>query len=456
MNESSHLASKTRASHGTFIAETVPAGQHHNHDSEMQQQQHPGTSTFHELSGANNGGRGGSDEEREYTLAGQMKTALTTLWQIKILLVFVPFVFVSSSDGVLFVCSFLGLIPLAGLLGDFTEDICKRSNEVVGALINVTFGNATELIISFVALRAQMFDLIKFSLIGSVLGNMLLVLGTGLFLGGLKRKVLSFSVQASNTYIPLLMLSVMSFLIPSGYGIAVAHGSLDKKIAGATSAGENDSVLTVSRHIAVVTAVIYLCYLWFQLVTHRDMFDEKCCSRTCSADDVDAIINDDDEEDETPEFTLAFALGGLAVASIFISYLSEVLVDSIEGFAKNYNVPSQFIGLILVPIVGNAAEHATAVIMAQKGRLDVAVGVALGSSIQIALFVMPVLVLGGWVFGLGLDMNFHPYPTALLMVCVLVVAQVISDGKSNWLEGVMLVGAYVMVGLTVLNGEVMG
>jgi Ca2+:H+ antiporter len=454
MNESSHLASKTRASHGTFLAESVPCS---HHDSSELQQQHPGTSTFHELNGAKAGA--GSDEEREYTFPGQVKTALSTLWQIKVLLAVVPLVFVSSSDGVLFACSFLGLIPLAALLGDFTEDICKRSNEVVGALINVTFGNATELIISFVALRAGMFDLIKFSLIGSVLGNMLLVLGTGLFLGGLKRKVLSFSVQASNTYIPLLMLSVMSFLIPSGYGIAVAHGAVDKKTGGLATAapldGASDSVLIVSRHIAVVTAIIYLCYLWFQLVTHKDMFDEKCCSRTCSADDVDGLLEDDDE-DETPDFTLGFALGGLAVASIFISYLSEVLVGSVEGFAREYNVPSQFIGLILVPIVGNAAEHATAVIMAQRGRLDVAVGVALGSSIQIALFVMPVLVLGGWVFGLGLDMNFHPYPTALLMVCVLVVSQVIGDGKSNWLEGVMLVGAYIMVGLTVLNGEILG
>lgn len=444
MNESSHLASKTRATHGTFIAETIPDGHHHDHELST----HPGTSTFHESNA----------EEREYTITGQVKTALTTLWQIKILLVVVPFVFVASSDGVLFACSFLGLIPLAGLLGDFTEDICKRSNEVIGALVNVTFGNATELIISFVALRAGMFNLIKFSLIGSVLGNMLLVLGTGLFLGGLKRKVLSFSVQASNTYIPLLMLSVMSFLIPSGYGIAVAHGLMTKKggsLVESTSDASNDSVLAVSRHIAVVTALIYLCYLWFQLVTHKDMFDEKCCSRTCSVDDVD-LINEDDDDDETPEFTLAFAIGGLAVASIFISYLSDVLVASVEGFAREYGVPSQFIGLILVPIVGNAAEHATAVIMAQRGRLDVAVGVALGSSIQIALFVMPVLVLGGWATGLGLDMNFHPYPTALLMVCVLVVAQVIGDGKSNWLEGVMLVGAYIMVGLTVLNGEVMG
>lgn len=449
MNESSRLTSggstaKTGrlASHGTFVEP-------------MQQAQHPGTTTFHEFGRREKSDTlAMSDEEREYTLVGQCKTALFSLWQVKMLLVFVPFAFVARGDGMLFTFSFLGLIPLAALLGDFTEDICKRSNEVVGALVNVTFGNATELIISFMALRAGMFQLIKFSLIGSVLGNMLLVLGTGLFLGGLRRKVLSFSQQASNTYIPLLMLSVMSFLIPSGYGIAIANS---KARQVGTS---DDNVLAVSRHIAVITAFIYICYLWFQLVTHKEMFNEggstnSSADQMISKGDEEEEVDVDDDDDDVPEFTLTFSLVGLAVASILISYLSDVLVGSVEGFAHQYNVPSQFIGLILVPIVGNAAEHATAVIMAQRGRLDVAVGVALGSSIQIALFVMPVLVLGGWVFGLGLDMNFHPYPTALLMVCVLVVAQVVGDGKSNWLEGVMLVGAYVMVAITVLNGDVM-
>lgn len=409
---------------------------------------HPGTVTFHEdvVDEA---------EEKEYTLVGQYRTALLTLWQIKLLLVFAPLAIIGklsgAADGPLFFFSFLALIPLAALLGDFTEDICKRSNEVVGALINVTFGNATELIISFVALKAGMFQLIKSALIGSILGNMLLVLGTGLFLGGLRRKILSFSQAATNTYTPLLMMAVMSFLIPSGYGLTTA------KTTPAEAEVARLSVLAVSRQIALVTAFVYVAYLWFQLVTHKEVFDDEAAGAVVTpTEELESgtPADDEDEEDDTPEFTLMFAVTGLAAVSILISYISDVLVDSVEGAAKEYSIPDQFIGLILVPIVGNAAEHATAVIMARKGRLDVAIGVALGSSIQIALFVMPVLVLLGWVIGVPLDMNFHPFPTAVLMICTMVACQVVGDGKSNWLEGVMLIGAYVMVSITVFQGNI--
>eukprot|EP00331_Platyophrya_macrostoma_P013037 CAMPEP_0176420958 /NCGR_PEP_ID=MMETSP0127-20121128/8900_1 /TAXON_ID=938130 /ORGANISM="Platyophrya macrostoma, Strain WH" /LENGTH=453 /DNA_ID=CAMNT_0017801621 /DNA_START=65 /DNA_END=1426 /DNA_ORIENTATION=- len=416
---------------------------------------HPGTTVFHEPPNTNNGGC--DDDEQIYTLYGEFHTALSTLWQIKVLLVFVPLMFIAkwmdASDGPLFVFSFFALIPLAALLGDFTEDICKRSNEVVGALINVTFGNATELIISFMALRAGLFQLIKFALIGSILGNMLLVLGTGLLLGGLRRKVLRFSVEASNTYIPLLMLSVMSFLIPSGYGMTLPHRTAQQEAVSASA------VLSVSRCIALITAFVYVCYLWFQLVTHKEMFDDSSDNTSNSEEgsnnETSLEASGEEENDERPDFTLRFAVVGLAVVSLLISYASDVLVDSVQGAALQYGIPSQFIGLILVPIVGNAAEHATAVIMAQKGRLDVAVGVALGSSIQIALFVMPVLVLGGWATHQPLDMNFHPFATAVLLVCTLVCSQIIADGKSNWLEGVMLVGAYIMVGVTVFHGDPM-
>lgn len=419
---------------------------------------HPGVAMFHEPP---TDGSHRIPDDSEYTFMGQMKSALLPLWQIKLLLVFVPLAIVGKlggvGDGPLFVFSFFALIPLAALLGDFTEDICKRSNEVIGALVNVTFGNATELIISFMALRARLFDLIKYALIGSVLGNMLLVLGTGLFLGGIRRKMLCFNVTASNTYIPLLMLSVMSFLIPSGFGITLERRTPAQQIAA------DAAVLSVSRAIAIVTALVYLAYLWFQLVTHKDVFDDDTSDSTGSTSvnsDADQELKGnsdsiDEEESDAPEFTLFFALGGLAFVSVLISYISDVLVDSVQGAALEYNIPSPFIGLILVPIVGNAAEHATAVIMAQKGRLDVAIGVALGSSIQIALFVMPVLVIGGWFAGLPLDMNFHPFATAMLLVCVLVASQVVADGKSNWLEGVMLVGAYVMVAIATFHGNVM-
>ena len=421
-------------------------------------------------------GKSQGEAEGEYTLVGQLKECATSFWQIKLLLVFVPLCFLgkagSYGDGFLFLTSFLGLIPLAGLLGDFTEDICKRSNDVVGALINVTFGNATELIISIMALRAGLLELIKFALIGSVLGNMLLVMGSAFLLGGLRRQTLRFNSDAANTYIPLLMLSVMSFVIPSGYAALAEHtatvetpiNKAGKKIAAALSPSDSTSptassptlaetTLLASREIALVAAMIYVAYLFFQLYTHKSVFDDN----KSDADDDSAkgdAADADDDDDDTPVFSLHFAVGGLAIVSVVISFLSEVLVDSVSGAATDYNIPHQFIGLILVPIVGNAAEHASAIIMAQKGRTDVAIGVALGSSIQIALFVMPVLVLGGWVMDIPLDMNFHPFPTILLFVSVMVASQTTADGKTNWLEGLMLLGAYAMVAITFFHGNI--
>ena len=213
--------------------------------------------------------------EREYTLTGQLVSVFMNTWQLKVLLVFVPIAIVGRqlafSDGILFFSSFLGLIPLAALLGDFTEDVALRSNEVIGALINVTFGNATELIISIIALRAGMYELIKLSLIGSILGNMLLVLGSGFLIGGIKYKNLTFNGDAANTYAPLLLLSVMSFVIPSGFG------TLHK----ATKDG-NPELLKVSRQIAVITCIVYVAYIVFQLYTHKALFDAE-------EDDDDAV-----------------------------------------------------------------------------------------------------------------------------------------------------------------------
>jgi Ca2+:H+ antiporter len=366
------------------------------------------------------------------------------MWQLKLLTVFVPITLIARlggmNSGLQFAAAFLSLIPLAGMLGDFTEDVVKRSNEVIGALINVTFGNATELIISFFALKAGQLELIKFSLVGSILGNMLLVLGTALLVGGLRFPILNFSSDATNTYIPLLSLSVVSFIIPSGFSIMEKSYST----LSVPSADVEAVMLSVSRQVAIVTSAVYLCYLWFQLVTHKTMFDSN----------ADAHDGDREEEEDAPEFTLAFSLWGLAIVSLLISYCSDVLVDTVDSAAQYFHLPHAFIGIILVPIIGNAAEHATAIIMASRNRMDVAVGVAMGSSIQIALFVMPLLVIAGWIVNVPLDMYFHPFPTALLFGCVLVTGQVVGDGKSNWLEGVMLVATYFMMGVTFLHGDI--
>lgn len=440
LHERKPLGVKTGSTHGTFG---------------------PGSNMAREIHLAHHADVESPLREKEYSLQKQIKQVFLSSWQLKLLLAAVPVSLFSGtlalSQSVTFLASFFGLIPLAALLGDFTEDIALRSNDVIGALINVTFGNATELVISIMALRAGLFELIKLSLIGSILGNMLLVLGSAFVIGGMKHKVLRYNSSAANTYNPLLMLSVMSFVIPSGFSVMQ-----EKEL-------RQVQTLHASRQIAAVTAIVYAAYLFFQLFTHKAIFDAEH-----SDDDRDSAvemkvkkredgdeeesggvvgIDDDEDGEEGPMYTLAFALGGLALVSIILSVLSDNLVTSLEPAAQAWNCPPQFISIILVPIVGNAAEHASALLMAAKNKVDISIGVAIGSSIQIALFVMPVLVLAGWAFNVPLDMNFHAFPTSLLFISVLVTNTVTADGKSNWLEGLMLIAAYIMIAITFLNGS---
>ena len=412
-----------------------------------------------------------SGGEMDYSLRTQVRKMFMEKWQLKVLLVTVPIAIFGQghvSSDVLFFMSFFGLIPLAGLLGDFTEDLALRSNDVIGALINVTFGNATELIISIMALRAGMLDVIKLSLIGSVLGNMLLVLGTAFIVGGMKFRDMTFNSDAVNTYSPLLMLSILSFVIPSAYWASTVkvnpsaenmamgggHGhSAHKQV----SQHDSDTILAVSRQLAVVMCFAYACYLYFQLVTHKHLFDGKPGAADAAVVKPELGASDEEEEEdeeEVPQFTFTVGLVGLGVVSILISMLSDILVDTLSEAAEAWNLPQQFIGIILVPIVGNAAEHASAIFMAARNKLDISVGVALGSSIQIAMFVMPVLVVCGWIMGVPLNMDFHPFLTVTTAISVLVVENITSDGKTNWLEGVMLICAYVMVALMFWNGSV--
>ena len=394
----------------------------------------------------------GAGAGKEITLRAEFKKVFLEKKALKVLLVGVPIAMLANtlhlSNGVAFLAAFLGLVPLAALLGDFTEDLAKRSNDVIGALINVTFGNATELIISIVALRHGMLDVIKLSLIGSVLGNMLLVLGTAFMYAGSKHKDLTFNSDAVNTYGPLLLLSMLSFAIPAIYT------QVHMNDAARRGTGTPDTVLRISRELAVVMCVTYVAYLVFQLVTHRHLFEEDKAAQQLYVEGEQGEGEEDDEDDEDPEFSWNFGFAGLAVASVLIAYLSDILVGTLQEAAEQWSVPKQFIGIILVPIVGNAAEHASAIVMAGRNKLDIAVGVALGSSIQIAMFVMPVLVVVGWIFGAPLDLNFHPFLTGTTVLSVLVATNAVQDGKTNWLEGWMLLACYIMIAIVFLHGTI--
>eukprot|EP00996_Jenningsia_fusiforme_P000553 NODE_1491_length_1512_cov_39.417635_g1347_i0.p1 GENE.NODE_1491_length_1512_cov_39.417635_g1347_i0~~NODE_1491_length_1512_cov_39.417635_g1347_i0.p1 ORF type:complete len:414 (+),score=71.57 NODE_1491_length_1512_cov_39.417635_g1347_i0:81-1322(+) len=360
----------------------------------------------------------------------RVEPVATQLWEIlsgsslNLLLPCVPLSFVcyylSLSASLTFGLSFLSLIPLAAMLGTFTEDLALRSSETMGAFLNATFGNATELIISIFALRSGMNEVIKNSLIGSVLGNMMLVLGCAFLAGGWQGGEVIFNTHAANVYCSLLLAAAFGLIVPTVFA----------QLPGSTS----DMTLALSREVAGVMCIGYILYLFFQMYTHKKMFE----------DDLDV-------EECSPEFSASVATIGLASATILIAFESEFLVANLEPAALACGLSSAFVGVILVPIVGNAAEHATAVVMAYRGKMGIALGVAIGSSIQIALFVVPLLVLISACMGGTLDLNFHPFGAVVTFVSILLTNSLVFNGRCHWLDGALLLLSYVMVAIALLH-----
>jgi Ca2+:H+ antiporter len=355
--------------------------------------------------------------------------------KLNILYLFIPIAILSGMNdgpgGLTFAASFFALIPLAALLGDLTEDLADQTNDAIGALINVTFGNITEVIVGFAALRLKQYDLIQMTMLGSIFGNMLLVLGSSLLIGGLKAPMLSFNGDAVKTYIGLLLLGCMGTVIPT------AFSSLS------TESGSLSAVKNVSAHVSLVLMLFYFLYLFFQLRTHKSMFDGE--------EDGGDDGGEDDEEEEGPKFSFLVAFIAIGAVAVLISIISDFLVDTVSSAADTFHLSRHFIGLVIIPIVGNVAEHASAIIMAAKGKIDIAFGVALGSSIQIQMFAFPLLVVASWVMGLDLDTNVTPFLAATLFVCVIVTYSCVFDSSATWLQGAKLLCAYLLLALAFLD-----
>ena len=366
-----------------------------------------------------------AEEEPDYSLPGQLKQAIMGS-KINALYVFVPISIASGflgwAPGITFFTTFLALIPLAAALGDFTEDISLRTNEATAALINVTFGNATELIISVMALRKGMYGLIKYSLVGSILGNMLLVMGTSFLMAGIKHPSVQFNVAATHDYLSTLLYSVFGFLVATTF----------KTMDGATDAHS----LRTSVWMSFVMVAMYAVYLWFQQKTHRSMFDGS---------------GEDDEEDETPQYTFWFCFFAIGVVAVLISLLSDFLVDTVDGAAEEFGLSTHFLQFVLIPIVGNVAEHASAILLAMKGKVDIAVGVAFGSCVQIGLFVMPLLVILSAIINPGLDMVFTPFTIACLVSGVVFSFMVCAAGTTTYMGGLKMTSAYVLMSIAWAN-----
>ncbi len=329
-----------------------------------------------------------------------------------------------------FVVSSLAIIPLAGLMGRATENLSETMGPGIGGLLNATFGNAAELIIALMALAKArhnpgMFDLVKASLTGSILGNVLLVLGASITAGGLFYKRQSFNRTAASMGATLLALAAIGLLLPTLYW----------EISHATLHDNPRPVVRLSEEISLILIATYALSLLFSLRTHNHLFAGEAA--------------DSPKEAHPPEWSRRTSLAVLLVATLAVALMSEFLVGSVEGAAEKLGMTKVFVGVIVVAIIGNAAEHSTAVLVATKNKMDLAVNIAIGSSIQIALFVAPVLVFASWMMGHSppLDLHFTWMEVVAVLIAIGVLALVCQDGETHWMEGVMLLAVYGMLAL---------
>ncbi|WP_180954638.1 calcium/proton exchanger [Bacillus sp. V5-8f] len=324
------------------------------------------------------------------------------------------------SSILMFVVYCLTIIALAGFMGRATESLAVTMGPRIGGLLNATFGNAVELIISIFSLKAGLVGVVLASLTGSVLGNLLLVAGLSFFVGGLKYKRQKFNVYDARHNAGLLIFAVIvAFVIPEVFSQGMPEGK----------------TMALSIGTSVILITLYLAALFFKLVTHRGVYQSK------EKGGAEA------SHEEEPEWGKGKAMAILAVATIAVAYVSEHLVHTFHEVGEAFGWTELFIGVIIVAIVGNAAEHASAVIMAYKDKMDIAVEIAVGSTLQVAMFVAPVLVLLSLFFPTSMPLVFT-WPELITMVTAVFLIVIISnDGETNWFEGLTLLAAYVIMGI---------
>ncbi len=341
------------------------------------------------------------------------------------MLIFVPLAIyfeLEKAHGPAFIVSMLAIMPLAFLMGKATEEIALRTSESIGGLLNATFGNAVEMIIAGLAiysayqnpeLSETMIQIVQASLIGSILGNLLLVMGIAFVWGGIHYNTQKFSSEASQVNGSLLLLALVSMVIPEMYSSSTSGTAIEE----------------LSHYTALLLLFLYFMQLLFQLKTHSQIYAAES------------------HHDEIADMSYRDSILLLVGSTFFVAFMAEILVGSISHAAEEYHLPTLFIGVILVPFFGNAAEHFTAVTVAGKNKMDLSVGIAIGSSIQIALFVTPLIVLMGWALGVPMTLQFGSFETIVTFLAVLIANFIIQDGESNWLEGAMLLITYGIIAI---------
>jgi Ca2+:H+ antiporter len=332
-----------------------------------------------------------------------------------------------AAAGAVFAASALGIIPTAALMGRATEELAVRSGPGIGGLLNVTFGNAPELIIALFALGQGLQEVVKASIIGSIIGNILLVLGAAMLFGGIGREKQTFSRTGASVQTSMLLLAAAALLMPAIFELVDGKGL---PLPGAELVDYGSTAEHLSLAVAIVLIFTYVAGLFFSLKTHR------------------ALFNPDYGDEDSLGWSVRKSVLALAGAGILVGLMSEVLVGSIEEASHAVGLSEFFIGVIVVAIVGNAAEHWVAVLVAMKNKMDLSVNIAIGSSAQVALFVAPVLVLASFFIGPHpLALVFNGFELGAILLAVLIANYITQDGESTWFEGVQLLAVYVVFGI---------
>jgi Ca2+:H+ antiporter len=323
----------------------------------------------------------------------------------------------------IFVAACLAIVPLAAWLGKTTERLAEHTGAGVGGLLNATFGNAAEMIIALTALRRGLVGVVKASITGAIIGNLLLVLGAALLAGGLRYETQRFNAAAARSQATMLLLAAVALVAPASY----------HQLAGGEAGAREGSL---SLEVALVLMLSYALGLVFSLRTHRQLFAGHSAEAAAVEDETDS------------HWSAAKSFAVLAMITVLIAWVSEILVGSVEHVAQAFGMSDVFVGVIVVAIVGNSAEQSTAVLVAMRNRMDLALSIAIGSSIQIALFVAPALVLASYVVGASpMNLVFTPAEVLAVTLSAVIAGQICGDGESNWLEGVQLLAVYVILAL---------
>lgn len=359
---------------------------------------------------------------------------LTKSSAIYFLLIFAPIAlaleFAHADHIVMFVVAAVALIPLAKLIGDSTEHLATHYGATIGSLLNVTFGNAAEIIIAVVAINAGLLDLVKASITGSIIGNILLIFGLSIIAGGFKYKEQRFSRENIGFQSSMLFIAIIGLAIPTILVATVLPG-----------AENNGKVQLLSDSLAIILIIVYVLGIVFTFFTHKHLFVQP--EEPATVEGVPSLHGHDHAGHWSKKkafLLLAASMGGVIV-------VSEILVGSVEATGEQFGFGELFVGAIIVGIVGNAAEHSSAIMLARKGKIDLSIGIAAGSGTQIALFVVPILVFAGIALGQPFTLVFTMLELAVLFLAAIILNLIVHDGKSNWFEGVMLTAVYIIIAI---------